>query len=91
MDLKRTLHTADTRYEVESREWVHSVAAHAMSLRDALEAFANDIIEKYLPGFENNDGGGGDLRLDPETGVYRLEHTTYYTESSSEEFVGYSP
>lgn len=59
-----------------------------MSLEDALEDFAYRVAYAHSPGWENDDGGRGELTLNAEDGTYRLEHTNYYTESNTEYYVG---
>lgn len=42
-----------------------------------------DAIWDLLPsGFENNEGGSGEVKIDIETGKITVEHDQYYTEST---------
>lgn len=59
-----------------------------MSLEDALEDFVSRVSYEHSPGWENNDGGRGELTLNAEDGTYHLEHTDYYTESHTEDYFG---
>jgi len=56
-------------------------------LKDALESFVYDWLEDTQPGWEINDGSSGECTIDVEEGRFSLDHTNYYTESSSH---GYS-
>jgi len=53
-----------------------------LSLRQALEDFAWDYIGLYHAGWENNDGGDGEMTIDVTTQVATLGHNDYYTESN---------
>lgn len=55
----------------------------------ALEHFAYDAINRSgHGGWENNEGGRGELTFDVEAGSVKLEHTDYYVseETSEAEF-----
>lgn len=56
-------------------------------LKEALESFVYDWLEDTQPGWEINDGSSGDCTIDVDDARFKLDHTTYYTESYSE---GYS-
>jgi|SRR5215831_6187414 len=58
-----------------------------LPLKEALEAFLYDWLEVTQPGWEINDGSSGECTIDVEDARFKLDHTTYYTESYSE---GYS-
>ena len=55
-----------------------------LPLRDALEEFCEQLIDFHgHRGYENNDGGSGDVRIEVEGGTYTHGHNDYYVESSS--------
>lgn len=56
-----------------------------MDLGSALREFALYLVNHAYGGWENNEGGSGDLVFDVAANTCRLEHTTYYTESSTDE------
>jgi hypothetical protein len=81
------------RYELsaflpDEKRWETRLTDKKVTLREALRDFADAVIYLHAAGFENNDGGSGELTLTVEDDSYHLDHTTYYTESASEEFVG---
>lgn len=46
-----------------------------------------DYLLDLLPaGFENNEGGDGDITVDIKTGAIHVSHNEYYTESRNEEW-----
>jgi hypothetical protein len=51
------------------------------SLEALLEDFAWDCVCKHHDGFENNDGGRGDVNINVPSGRVWIEHNDYYTES----------
>lgn len=51
------------------------------NLGAALRDFAMHLVNHFHCGWENNDGGSGDVVFDVATNTCRLEHTSYYTES----------
>jgi len=50
-----------------------------------VEDYCYDQIEKLYGGWENDDGGCGEFEIDMFTGEVHWSHTTYFTESSTEE------
>ena len=49
------------------------------SLREALEALAYLALERHHPGWENNDGAGGELAIDVAEASFTLECSLRYT------------
>jgi hypothetical protein len=49
------------------------------SLREALEALAYLALERHHPGWENNDGAGGELVIDVADASFMLECSLRYT------------
>lgn len=55
-----------------------------------VDSLPNELIKKVQdaiwdllpPGFENNEGGTGEVKIDIETGKITVEHDQYYTECS---------
>ena len=46
-----------------------------------------DYLLDLLPdGFEDNEGGDGDITVDIKTGAIHVSHNEYYTESRNEEW-----
>jgi hypothetical protein len=71
----------------EAGVWHVSYRKVLMPLHCALEAFADDVVVKHHEGYENGDGGSGELTFDCDSGEVRLDHRDYYVESVSTETV----
>jgi len=68
------------------RDFPRCAGAHAAGLVDDLR----DLVYELLPdGFENGDGGQGDLSIDVVPGTVRLDYGKNYTEtrSTTREFI----
>ncbi|MGA4231783.1 DUF6878 family protein [Ralstonia nicotianae] len=61
-------------------QWQSSRAMVDMSLRDALDAFADRAVGHYHPGFENNEGGAGEITFDVAAGTVCMTHRDHYVE-----------
>jgi hypothetical protein len=58
-------------------------------VRAASDPEIERVLYEFLPsGFENNDGGQGDVMIDVQSGTVKLDHQENYTETkdSSQEF-----
>lgn len=64
------------------RSVVYGTEVKRMTLEEALELLCDQVIDHFgHSGFENNDGGRGEMSLNSSEGL-TLEHTDYYTESN---------
>lgn len=70
----------------QDKRYVYDTVAAEISLHDALCDLAMTLLEQHEPGWENNGGGEGTFTIEVDTGLCRLEHTTFYTESSTNEY-----
>ena len=64
--------------------WQHHTTVKSTTLRQALEDFAEEVLEALHGGWENNDGASGEVIfvLDKDgTAEVRVEHNSYFTES----------
>ena len=62
-------------YNEVTREWSSITRIKPISLIAALENFADDLIsENGHSGFENNEGGGGEINIHLATGSYEHYH-----------------
>lgn len=52
-----------------------------MPIEEALTAFADRMIDVHHSGYENNDGGRGEVTFDCAAGTIILDHHDYYVES----------
>ncbi|MCA8355614.1 DUF6878 family protein [Burkholderia cepacia] len=73
------IHDYDRRYE--NGQWVYARTAHVLPVADALTRFAEAVVVLHHEGYENNDGGAGEVHFEVAPGHVRLEHRDYYTES----------
>ena len=55
---------------------------------EELTDFVWGLAYNTSPGFENNEGGDGELSWDIEADEVTIEHRTFFIESSSETFEG---
>ena len=65
-------------------------AYYSKTLGEIAEDLAYDIIQQYHAGYENNDGGSGNITYDIENNKFRYEMHDYYqsTETTEVEFEG---
>ncbi len=52
------------------------------SIEEALLDYADGVIEQYHGGYENNDGGRGEVIFDCKEARVALEHYDFYVEST---------
>lgn len=62
-------------------QWQTSRTMVERSLHDALDAFADLAISVYHCGYENGDGGAGEITFDCAAGTVQMAHNAHYTES----------
>lgn len=64
----------------------YDVSKLSKAAQEAVEDFANEVLEDYHAGFENNEGGNGTFTFDVENNKVSLVHNTviesYETESA---------
>jgi hypothetical protein len=83
-----TMRFEASSYLLAESRWERRSEDRCVTLEDALSDFANQVIYEHAGGYENNEGGRGTLMLRTDSGKWTLDHTTYYTEESSESFEG---
>lgn len=62
-------------------QWQSAVVQEERPLDDALSDFAMEAVEGRHGGWENGDGGAGEVVFDCASEQVRIEHNDYYTES----------
>lgn len=67
--------------EYIDRTWQTRVVACEAQLEDAIRDFAEESIERHHGGYENEDGGAGEVIFDCEAETVRIEHNDYFTDS----------
>ncbi|NKA33291.1 DUF6878 family protein [Ralstonia pseudosolanacearum] len=70
----------DARYIDGQWQSTHTLAD--MSLRDALDAFADRAVDRYHPGYWNGEGGEGDITFECIAGTVCMAHRDHYVEST---------
>lgn len=79
------IHNISSKFNQKTKKFEEKEAKQETSLGDALREIVYDILEMEYPGWEINDGSSGNLRINVKDKKFKLEHTTYYTESKYEE------
>ncbi|MCQ0031440.1 DUF6878 family protein [Burkholderia glumae] len=69
----------DSRYV--DGAWTARVRSQTMPFSDAFSHFAHVAVYRHHPGFENNDGGSGEVYFEVDSMRVWIEHRDYYTES----------
>jgi hypothetical protein len=76
-------------FDETAQQWVGRSAPKPMTVQDALREFCWDLIKVHdHDGFENNDGGSGEITLTIATRSYTYEHRDYFTSSESYDHEG---
>lgn len=81
---------SDLTFTIENEEDTFALPTLAASdLPPDFDAnkLADHFLELLPAGFENNEGGSGEVELNTKTGKITVRHTTYYVESEDEEWV----
>jgi hypothetical protein len=68
--------------------WIEKEKTEDMELEEIIRDFCYEVLEKAGFDWVNNDGGYGEITIDPDTGKVSLEHNQRITtvETHSEEF-----
>lgn len=61
-------------------QWQSTHALTDMSLHDALDVFGDRAVGHYHAGYENNEGGAGEITFDCMAGTVCLAHRDHYVE-----------
>jgi hypothetical protein len=61
-------------------KWLATESEVSLPLSDALDAFADRAVGHYHTGFENGDGGDGEITFECAAGTVCLSHRDFYTE-----------
>jgi hypothetical protein len=63
-------------------QWQTAYVEETVSLTQALSDYADRAIEIFHSGFEDGEGGSGEVDFVCETGTVTLNHRDYYVESA---------
>lgn len=75
-----SLANEETSFEVEE------VPAAMLPPGLSMAELENHLLSTLPAGFENNEGGDGEITIDIKTGAIHVSHNEYYTESRNEEW-----
>lgn len=87
IDLSGTVSLLCERYDREDGQWKISIVPQDQPLDTALSDYAMEAVEQHHGGWENNEGGYGEVVFDCEAGTARIEHNDYVVESEYTETV----
>lgn len=63
------------------KKWTYASVDKVMEMTEALETLLDDALEYHdHSGYENGDGGGGELTIDVSVGTFTLAHYDNYIE-----------
>lgn len=82
--IKVLQHIVDVKY-IGYGQRACSMREKELALDEAIRDFAMTWVDSLYGGWENDDGACGTVTLNVTDDAIHLEHTTYYTESSSYE------
>lgn len=83
-DIKVKQHVVDVQY-LGYGQRACSMREAEVALDEAVHDFAMRWVDSLYGGWENDDGACGTVTINVHDDAIHLEHTTYYTESSSYE------
>jgi hypothetical protein len=76
-------------YDKENRKWTTNEEEVEVTLNQALQNFADDLIREHgHSGYENNSGGGGDITIDVVSNSYTYCHYDYVEERLESKYEG---
>lgn len=81
-ELKVTQTVVDAKY-IGYGQRACSLREKELALDEAVRDFAMDWVDSLYGGWENDDGACGTVTINVADNEIHLDHTTYYTESSS--------
>lgn len=87
VDLSSTVTLFCERRDHEAGQWKISIAQQDALLDIALSDYAMEAVYQHHRGWENNEGGYGEVIFDCEAGTVRIEHFDYFVESEYTETV----
>ncbi len=83
MDIQVHIAVATSKWDQTERRWETVASTKTTSLAEALEQMVDDLIALHHSGFENNDGGGGEITFDAQAQSVSYEYFDYYVERES--------
>ncbi len=81
VDLAGTVLVFRERYDHANGQWTTSIDQQEEPLDAALCDYAMEAVARHHGGWENNEGGYGEVVFDCEAGTVRLEHNDYIIET----------
>ncbi|MCX4150008.1 MULTISPECIES: DUF6878 family protein [Paraburkholderia] len=77
-----TVTVTTLRSQYVDGQWQTAYVEETVSLTQALSDYADRAIEVFHSGFEDGEGGSGEVDFVCETGTVTLDHRDYYVESA---------
>lgn len=87
VDLSETVSVFRKRYALDNGKWATSIVEQEQPLDAALCDYATEVVEQHHGGWENGEGGYGQVVFDGKAATVRLEHYDYVVESEYTETV----
>lgn len=75
------------RHYHDNGSWKITILQKDQPLDEALSEYAMEAVNQHHGGWENGEGGYGEVEFDCEAGTVRIEHNDYYVESEYTETV----
>lgn len=87
VDLSDTVSLFCERYYRDDQDWKTKIEQKDQPLDEALTDYAMEAVNQHRGGWEDGEGGYGEVVFDCETNTVRIEHNDYYIESEYTEIV----
>lgn len=72
-------------YDGDTKTYTHWLSEGCSELQSAVESLLYGWVEREHGGYENNEGGAGQIDIDVTTGEVKWSHDDYYQESHTTE------
>lgn len=87
VDLSDTVSLLCERCYRDDQDWKTKIEQEDQPLANALTDYAMEAVNQHRCGWEDGEGGYGEVVFDCEAGTVRIEHNDYYVESEYTEIV----
>ncbi len=77
---RHPVEVSETRSAYVAGQWQVRVEHVVLALPDALCAYADHALDLLHSGFENGDGGSGEVTFDVQAGTVTMKHRDYFIE-----------
>jgi len=80
LDVELTMAVQTSEWDEAQRCWAWSDIETRMTLDEAMSAFVDEVIQEYHAGFEDGEGGGGELMFDAAAMTVTYNNFNYVVE-----------